>query len=126
MAETTKTRRRLSKDELQNDDTRLTGIRSVVGYDPSNKAYTREKIDAADEDMKAKQEAERAALVAYNTARDNATEAEHTRHTLLLGGGDQVAAQFGKSSNEFQSLGLKKKNEYKRPVRRKKPTATES
>ena len=120
MAETTSTRRRLDKSSLQGDDIRLTGIRSIASYAPSNPVYAHASLDAADADMKAKQEIERATYVAYISARDNAVESEHRRHVLLLGGGDQVAAQFGKNSNEFQSLGLKKKSEYKRPVRRAK------
>ncbi|WP_394796479.1 hypothetical protein [Armatimonas sp.] len=123
MAQTLNTRRRLSKPDLQNDDVRLTGMRNLVGYTPANHDYDIAKIDASDAEMKAFQETERAAYAAYIAARDNATEAEHKRHTLLLGGGEQVAAQYGKNSNEYQSLGLKKKSEYKRPVRRKKPEA---
>ena len=41
-------------------------------------------------------------------------------HDFVLGGKDQVKAQFGPSSNEYQGLGLKKKTEYDKPT--KKPT----
>jgi hypothetical protein len=34
----------------------------------------------------------------------------------------QIIAQFGKSSDQVQSLGLKKKTEYKAPTRRAKST----
>jgi hypothetical protein len=38
----------------------------------------------------------------------------------MLGAKVQVNAQFGDSSNEVASLGVKKKSEYRNPTRRKK------
>ena len=52
---------------------------------------------------------------ALDTARDDAAAAEWAFHNAMLGGKDQVKAQFGDDSNELQSLGLKKKSEYKSP-----------
>jgi hypothetical protein len=40
----------------------------------------------------------------------------------MPGAKDQVAAQFGKDSNEYQSLGLKKKSEYAKATGRKAKT----
>jgi hypothetical protein len=40
----------------------------------------------------------------------------------MLGAKNQVKAQFGDSSNEIQSLGLKKKSEYKSGGKKKPPT----
>ena len=37
---------------------------------------------------------------------------------------DSVAAQYGKDSNEVQSVGRKKTTEYKKPTRTTKPTKT--
>ncbi len=36
----------------------------------------------------------------------------------MLGANDQVKAQFGPSSNEYQGLGLKKKTEYNKPTKK--------
>ncbi len=41
----------------------------------------------------------------------------------MLGVKEQVIAQFGKSSDQVQALGLKKKTEYKAPVRKGKAKA---
>ena len=58
-------------------------------------------------------------------ARDNACAAEWAFHELLLVVKDQVRAQFGPSSNEWQSLGQKKKSEIRRQASGKttKPAA---
>jgi hypothetical protein len=37
---------------------------------------------------------------------------------IVLGGNDQVKAQFGSISNELQGLGLKKKTEYDKPAKK--------
>ena len=73
--------------------------------------------------MAAAQEAEVAADVALKTARDQATAAEWAFHNIILDSKDQVAAQYGKDSDEYQALGLKKKSEYKTPGRRATPQA---
>ena len=41
----------------------------------------------------------------------------------MLGAKDQVVAQYGRDSNEVQSVGLKKASEY-RPRARKQPKPT--
>ena len=48
-----------------------------------------------------------------DSERDNAVAAEWDFHNFVLGAKEQVIAQFGKDSNEVQSIGLKKKSEYK-------------
>jgi hypothetical protein len=53
-------------------------------------------------------------------ARDNATAAARAFHDAILQVKTQVRAQFGESSNELQSLGLKKKSERKSPSRKGK------
>jgi hypothetical protein len=46
-------------------------------------------------------------------ARDNAVKKERAFHEAMLAAKDQIRAQFGASSDEYQSIGLKKKSEYK-------------
>ena len=69
-------------------------------------------------DLEAAQLAEAQAKAAYDAARDNAVKAEWDFHNLILGVKDQVASQFGRDSNEYQALGLKKKSERKAPARK--------
>ncbi len=58
-------------------------------------------------------------------ARDTANAAEWAFHNAMLGAKDQIIAQYGDDSNEVQSLGLKKKSEYKASSGRKPKTAGE-
>ncbi|HEX8501979.1 MAG TPA: hypothetical protein VF659_15455 [Pyrinomonadaceae bacterium] len=51
--------------------------------------------------------------------RDAATAGEWEFHNAILGAKVQVEAQFGSDSDEFASLGMKKKSDYKRPARRR-------
>jgi hypothetical protein len=54
------------------------------------------------------------------TARDNAVKAERAFHEAILSARDQVRAQFGVDSDEYQSIGMKKKSERKQPVKKTK------
>jgi hypothetical protein len=69
--------------------------------------------------MTAKQALEVKAIEAMNKARDIANDAEWAFHNMMLGVKTQVAAQYGESSSQLESLGLKKKTEYKKPTGRK-------
>ncbi|HEX8686139.1 MAG TPA: hypothetical protein VF654_06540, partial [Pyrinomonadaceae bacterium] len=51
--------------------------------------------------------------------RDAATAGEWEFHNAILGAKVQVEAQFGSDSDEFASLGMKKKSDYKSPTRRR-------
>ena len=74
--------------------------------------------------MEAKQAAETQAEAAFDAARDTATAAEWDYHNNILGATLQVAAQYGKDSNEYQAIGKKKTSEYKAPQRKAGGSAT--
>ena len=62
-----------------------------------------------------------AGLIIYPLAlADARAAAESEFHVFMLAVKEQVIAQYGKSSDQVQSLGLKKKTEYKAPARRAK------
>jgi hypothetical protein len=65
--------------------------------------------------MVSKRDVEAQKQADLDAARDDSTAAEWAFHNAILGAKDQVIAQFGDDSNEVQSLGLKKKSEYKSP-----------
>ena len=111
---------RLKPVQLQADLDALTALKGFAVYTPANTAYAAAKQTA----MKAAQDAEIAAQNALATARDAATATEWDFHNAMLGVKEQVIAQFGKSSDQVQALGLKKKVEYKTPVRRGKSKTT--
>ena len=115
--------RRLTPAQLQADTDALTALQTFNDYNPSNAAYAKDAGAAKQSNMKAAQEAELAAQNALDSARDAANTAEWEFHNLMLGFKEQVIAQYGKDSDQVQSLGLKKKSEYKAPKRKTKKAA---
>ena len=63
-------------------------------------------------------QAEVRAVQALARARDAAEEAEWALHDGILGAKAQVIAQYGPDSNAVQAVGLKRKSERRRTVRR--------
>ncbi len=55
----------------------------------------------------------------YRAATDEARLAEWNFHNCVLAMKTSVVAQYGSDSNQAQTIGLKKKSAYKRPVRQK-------
>ncbi|MCE9645019.1 MAG: hypothetical protein K8S20_03385 [Chloroflexi bacterium] len=112
--------KRLAPALIQADLDAYTAWLGISTYAPANAAYAKTAVTAKYTALKTAQDAELAAQVALATARDAATAAEWDFYNTLLGVKEQVIAQFGKSSDQVQSLGLKKKSEYKAPARRAK------
>ena len=59
-----------------------------------------------------------------DAARDAANAAEWAFHNLILNAKDQVKAQFGADSDEWQALGMRKKSERKKPSARRVSDST--
>ena len=115
--------KRLAPALMQADLDAYTALLGITAYAPANAAYAKTAITPKLTAMKAAQDAELAAQVALANARDAAAATEWDYHNTMLGAKEQVIAQFGKSSDQVQSLGLKKKTEYKAPGRKAKKTA---
>lgn len=111
---------RLRPVQLQADQDALIALRSIEGYAPANPAYALQAVQDKLSNMTGIQEDEVNAQNALASARDAAAAAEWDFHNFILGVKEQVIAQFGKDSDQVQSLGLKKKSEYKAPTARKK------
>ena len=105
---------RLAPVKLQVDLDSYTAWLGITTYAPANTAYAKTAVTAKYTAFKSAQDAELAAQVALATARDAAAAAEWEFHNTMLAVKEQVVAQFGKSSDQVQSLGLKKKTEYKK------------
>ncbi len=114
---------RIRPVQLQADLDVLTALRSFSDYVPANPAYALQKLESSLTGMKSAQDAELAAANALASARDAASAAEWDFHNPMLGAKDQVVAQYGKDSNELQSMGLKKVSERKAPKRKAKKAA---
>jgi hypothetical protein len=110
--------RRLRPAELQADTGGYAALQEIEDYNPSKAEYTLVKVTAANKAATDAQTKETQAEAALKKARDAAAAAEWAFHNVMLGVKTQVIAQYGESSDEVQSIGLKKKSEYKRPSRR--------
>jgi len=112
--------KRLAPVKLQVDLDSYTALQGITTYTPANAAYAKTAITAKYTALKSAQDAELAAQVTLATARDAAAAAEWDFHNFMLAAKEQVIAQFGKSSDQVQAMGLKKKTEYKAPGRKVK------
>lgn len=112
--------RRIAPSVLQADKDAFNALKAISNYTPANPDYAVDKIADALDNMEGKQGEEVQARTAADSARDVATAAEWEFHNLMLGATDQVAAQFTKNSNQFQSLGKKKPTEYRTRGRQSK------
>ncbi len=108
---------------LQSDQEAHVALNSLSDYNPLNLAYAKSVVQAKLEAMQAAQDAEVNAKNALAAARDTAAAAEWDYHNILLGVKNQVIAQYGDSSDQLQSLGLKKKSEHKPHARRQKASS---
>jgi hypothetical protein len=112
--------RRLSPAQIEADRASFAALQAIQGYAPANAAYSVTAITAAQGNLSSAQTTESQAEAAAASARDTAVAREWEFHDLMLGAKDQVVAQYGRNSNEVQSLGLTKKEERKAPQRAKK------
>lgn len=114
--------KRLTKKALLDDLETYAALQAVSGYKPSNDDFSLANVAASQAKMNASQTDEAQKQGALDAAKDVSSDDERAFHNLILGAKTQVKAQFGENSNEFQSLGMKKKEEYKVGRRPPKPT----
>lgn len=105
--------KRLRPAVLQADLDAFAALKAIGGYHPANDAYSVDNGNHLRDAMETKQTDEVQKQAAAEAARDDATSAEWDFHDFALGAKNQIKAQYGEDSNELQSLGLKKKSEYK-------------
>lgn len=107
--------RQLSQDELQEDLDAFAGLEGIAGYNPANPDFSLANGAAL---KTTKQTSETDEVQKYNdwqAARDKKVLDQWNFHDFIRNARIQVKAQFGESSDEVQSVGLKKKSEYKNP-----------
>jgi hypothetical protein len=112
--------RRNSPQVLKEDMDTHDAIKGLPDYNPSNAEYTKDKLQAKRDAMAKAQEVETQKDAEAKAARDAANAAEWSFHNDILEARKQVSAQYGSDSDQVQAVGLKKKSEYKAPVRNAK------
>ena len=102
---------------LEADQNAFLSLKAISDYKPTNPACSIAAMSAKYDALRAAQEAELKAQNALAAARDAAVAASWDFHNGMLDVKVQVAAQYGQSSDQVASLGLKKKSERKAPGR---------
>ena len=116
---------RVHAQALQADREAYVAMQSMTDYTPANVSYSSAELAEAYQAMEAALAAEINAQNALKAARDTARKAERKFHEAILGAKDQVMAQYGPDSNQVQSMGLKKKSDRRRRLRRVAARSTE-
>ena len=111
--------KRLSKKQIEDDTNTYEALQALTDYNPSNKQFSMANATAAFDAMRNLQTDETQKQAAAAAASDDAADGEYAFHNMILGVKTQGKAQYGEDSNEVQSLGIKKKSEYKKPSGRK-------
>ena len=112
--------RRLAPKVLQQDLDALDALDAITDYNPSNAAFSKANALAVRTAMREKQAKEVQDAATAKGSRDGAVNGEWDAHEFVQGVGIQTKAQFGENSDEYASLGFKKKIEYKNPTRKAK------
>ena len=113
-----RTARRLASVEKKKDAYALNAIQGISNYNPVNQNVGTSALLNLQQIMHNAQCLEVQKEGELKAARDTAVKAEHALHEAILTSKDQIRAQFGVSSDEYQSIGLKKKTEYKQRKRK--------
>lgn len=118
--------RRLSPSQIAEDEEAFAALKAITGYAPANPAYSLATIEQAYQELQTARTEEVQADAAAKAASDNVVEKQASFHNLIIGSKDQVTAQFGRNSNQAQSVGRKKPSEYKSPQRKSKKGSGEN
>jgi hypothetical protein len=108
---------RVQPDVLEADQKAFLLLKDMSDYKPTNPACSIAAMSAKYEALRAAQEKELKLQDALTAARDATVAAGWDLHNGMLDVKVQVAAQYGTSSDQVASLGLKKKSERKAPGR---------
>ena len=103
---------------LNADREAFDALQGITNYAPANPTFKTETIKTARDRIDELQRELTQAEAAVDAKRAALTAAQWEFHNGMLGAKTQVEAQFGPNSNEYASLKLKKKSEYKTPARR--------
>lgn len=111
---------KLRPGELDSDITAYNALKGFGDYSPLNGTYKTGQVTIAYEAMLEARTLEDQRDGEFKAARDARVQKEWDFHNLILGAKEQVVAQYGKSSDQIQAMGLKKKTEYKKASGRAK------
>ena len=109
----------LAAPVLTSDRAALHALQDIPAYAPRNPELSMASLSSSEEALtQAQLDTERTRL-AYEAARAREIAAGWDFHERIIGAKAEVIVQFGADSQEVHAVGLKKKSERKRPVRRR-------
>jgi hypothetical protein len=103
---------------LQDDIEAYAGLLGISDYAPTNVAFEAANGTALKAAMEASQIKAIQDRAVYEASRDKQCADEWAFHDYIRNMRIQVKAQYGEDSDEVQTVGLKKKSEYKNPKRK--------
>lgn len=106
--------KRLGPAKLAKANTGLTALLQLKDYSPQRQEYSAAKATNTAAAYKKADDEFIAAQNALDKARDAANKAEWDVYNFMQGAEEQVAGQYGSDSDEYASIGYKKKSEYKK------------
>ncbi|MBS1795279.1 MAG: hypothetical protein JSS81_15590 [Acidobacteria bacterium] len=109
---------RLNRTVLNEDHEAFRSLLAIRDYHPQIAEFGLAEVTAVRDALEAAQNDRAQKDAAFEAAKDAEEAAEHRFHEAILGVKDQVRSQYGASSDQYASLGLKKRNEYARGRRR--------
>lgn len=115
--------KRLPQVTIETDRASLLALKKLSDYAPANTAIRAEAVTALESQLRQAEEAEILASKALDAARDARIAAGWDLHNAMLNVKAAVIGQYGANSDAVQSLGLKKRIDYRRPVRRRTSAA---
>jgi hypothetical protein len=118
--------RRLAPTQIAEDEEAFAALKAIANYAPSNAAYSIAAIEHAYQELQDARTEEVQADAAAKAASNKVVEKQSNFHDMIIGSKDQVTAQFGRNSNEAQSIGRKKPSQYKAPTRKSKKGSGEN
>jgi hypothetical protein len=103
----------------------LSSLANLADYNPQRGEYGPKNVANINKNLQDAFDAENKAKDAYDKARDAHVAAQWDAWNFYQGAGESVIGQYGSSSDEYASLGYKKKTEYKKtaPGTKAKKTA---
>ena len=109
----------LSAGVIESDRDTLVALKRMENYTAINPAFSVQNMVELEASLV---QAEEKTLLLHRdlaAARDEEIAAAQAFHQAIIGAKSCVMAQFGNDSPEVQAIGLKKRSDRKRPVRRK-------
>ncbi len=109
----------LSAGVIESDRDTLVALKRMANYTAVNPAFGVQSLVELEEALVQAEEKSLLMQRDLAAARDEEIAAAQAFHQAIIGAKSCVIAQFGNDSSEVQAIGLKKRSDRKRPVRRK-------